>query len=74
MKYKMFKWDFPGGSVPKTSSSHCRGPGFNLWSESYSTHALRKIKDPTCYNQDHTQSNTLTFLNAQVTSPEAQNE
>ena len=74
MIYKMFMWDFPGGPVPKTSSPQGRGPGFNFWSENQSTHALMKIKDPTCYNQDQTQSNTQTFLHGQVTSPEAKNE
>ena len=27
-----FCWDFPGGSVAKTWSSPCRGPGFDPWS------------------------------------------
>ena len=29
--HKHLRWEFPGGSVAKTPSSHCRGPQFNPW-------------------------------------------
>ena len=28
---KAQSWDFPAGSVAKTSLSQCRGPGFDPW-------------------------------------------
>ena len=32
-------WDFPGGSVAKTTCSQCRGPGLDLWSGNQIPHA-----------------------------------
>ena len=29
---KRASWDFPGGTVVKTPSSQCKGPGFDPWS------------------------------------------
>ena len=35
-------WSFPGGPVPKTVLSRCRGSGLNLWSENWTPHAATK--------------------------------
>ena len=34
-----YEGDFPGGPVAETPGSHCRGPGFDLWSQNQIPHA-----------------------------------
>ena len=43
-----FWWGLPGGSVAKTLSSQCRGPGFDPWSGNEIRHV--PTKDLACHN------------------------